>query len=372
MACILKRVIIKVALALYLLQSAIGFANVIDVTIPPDTDVAYVSTNATINLEGPLKATQNWSSFGLVSVSPDGAYCIAADNLFEDDDHYYFGLMNEDDDLVGFFALSYYVTASWVRYDGSHESGSARIINGEVVQIDNFVPVDGNPYCLNPPDDGNSDLYFNASENRSVDITVTGGLVYFNSPDDAVQGNYTIALENGERVDTLYGASLSRQEPGDLSQVLISSINIEILDACTLDVSGDTSPEFYVDRDQDSGYIDYERVTIDFNCDSETDNTLIGSVRLQTGYIKDNTNEFYLVNEDYETGSLYIEGIINGNGSDCSGEGNILFNGETFPIDDDLDVTGDSFDIDWNLCKDDDELIPGEYYGALDLSLFFK
>ncbi|WP_272522644.1 hypothetical protein [Providencia sp. PROV202] len=372
MTLTMKKGVAKAILALCLLKTSLGVANTLDVTIPPDTEVAYVSTNSSINLVGPLKATQNWPSFGLISVSSDGAYCISVDALYEEDNQYYFQLMNENHDHVGYFSLSYFATANWVEADGSEMEGSVRVINGEVVQIDNLEAIGGNPYCLNPP--GSSDDFFDPTEDREVNITLTGGEVKFLSADYADPGEYTIALENGTDVETLYGASLSRQAPGDLSEVLINTININVLDACTIDVNGNTSPTFHLASDEDIGLVDKEHVTVEIDCDSNIGNTVLGSVRLQTGLIKDEPNKFYLINEDYEDNGLYIEGIINQNGSDCDDEGEVLFNGEIFDIDLDSkygDYSGE-FTIDWNLCKDEHYIEPGIYHGALDLSVFVK
>lgn len=147
-----------------------------------------------------------------------------------------------------------------------------------------------------------------------------------------------------------------------------------MLDACTIDVNGNTSPKFYVASDEDTGLVGKEQVTVEIDCDSNIGNTVLGSVRLQTGLIKDEPNKFYLINEDYEDNGLYIEGIINNNGSDCDDEGDILFNGETFDIDLDYKYNsyGGEFIIDWNLCKDENYIEPGVYHGALDLSVFVK
>lgn len=86
-------------------------------------------------------------------------------------------------------------------------------------------------------------------------------------------------------------------------------------------MNGNTSSRFYLSSDESTGLVDYERVTVEIDCDSNIGNTVLGSVRLQTGLIKDEPNKFYLINEDYEDNGLYIEGIINQNGSDCDDEG---------------------------------------------------
>ncbi|MEY0304387.1 hypothetical protein AB7W11_21030 [Providencia manganoxydans] len=371
MALTLKRNVVKAILALCLLNSSFGFANTIDVTIPPDSEVAYYATNASIELIGPTRSDLNSGDAGLIAISHDAYYCTATHDFYVDDEHYYFSVQDEDGDQVGYFALSYYANAEWVVADGSTEEGFVRVVNGEVVQIDNLEAAAGNPYCVIP--DGPVNDYYNRNEDRQVNIIVTGGVIIFNSPDVVQPGEYFIALNNGTRIDTLYGSSLSMIPEGDLSQLLINSININVLDACTIDVNGNTSPKFYVASDEDTGLVGKEQVTVEIDCDSQIGNTVLGSVRLQVGQINDEPNKFYLTNEDYEDNGLYIEGIINQNGSDCDDEGDILFNGETFDIDLEYENgTYGEFTIDWNLCKDEDYIEPGVYSGALDLSVFVK
>nr|ELR5114875.1 hypothetical protein [Providencia stuartii] len=374
MALTLKRNVVKAILALCLLNSSFGFANTIDVTIPPDTEIAYVSTNASVSLSGPRNNTANRTVDGFIAITDEVWFCISEDSLYEEDGHYYFYLIDEDNNHVGYFSLNYSAAAEWVEYDGSTDEGFVRVHDGEVIDLDNLEPVEGNPYCLTPPNPGGDEPYFDADEDRNVDITVTGGVIKFLSPEDAAPGEYFIALNNLERIDNLYASSLSPIPSGDLSQVLISSININVLDACTIDVNGNTSPKFYVASDEDTGLVGKEQVTVEIDCDSQIGNTVLGSVRLQNGLIEDETNKFYLVNEDYETNGLYIEGIINETGYDCDDEGDILFNGETFDIDLDYKYNsyGGEFTIDWNLCKDEDYIEPGVYSGALDLSVFVK
>lgn len=373
MALTLKRNVVKAILALCLLNSSLGFANTIDVTIPPDTEIAYVSTNASVSLSGPRYNTANRSLDGLIAITDVVYFCIGDDVLYEEDGHYYFYLIDEYNNHVGYFSLNYSAIAEWVEYDGSTDEGFVRVHDGEVIDIDNLEPVRGNPYCLTPPNPDSEDAFFDADDDRSVDITVTGGVIKFLSPEDAAPGEYFIALSDLERIDNLYAASLSPIPEGDLSQVLISSININVLDACTIDVNGNTSPKFYVASDESTGLVGKEQVSIEIDCDSQVGNTVLGSVRLQTGQINDEPNKFYLINEDYEDNGLYIEGIINEYGSDCDDEGDILFNGETFDIElENSSYYGGEFTIDWNLCKDERYIEPGVYHGALDLSVFVK
>ncbi|WP_272581294.1 hypothetical protein [Providencia sp. PROV266] len=375
MALTMKKGVAKAIFALCLLKSTLGFTNTIDVTIPPDTEVAYVSINSNINLVGPTDDPRNWDVFGIISISPDGNYCLTSDKLYEEDDQYYFHLLNSDMEHVGYFSLSFFATSSWVDLDGNHDEGSVRVVNGKVVQIDNLVQPSSYAYCYSPPENLNGEL-FSPDDDRVTDITVTGAEIKFSSPDLAEPGEYFIALSDGTIVPQLYGASLTAKLNGatDLSEILVSSFNIDVLDACTIDVNGNTSSTFHLSSDESTGLVDYERVTVEIDCDSNIGNTVLGSVRLQTGLIKEEPNKFYLINEDYEDNGLYIEGIINNNGSDCDDEGDILFNGETFDIDLDSKYGNYSgeFTIDWNLCKDENYIEPGIYRGALDLSVFVK
>lgn len=373
MTLTIKKGVVKAILALCLFNSILCFSNTLEVTIPPDTEIVYVSTNANVSLSGPRNNTANRTVDGLISITDEIWFCINEDEFYEEDGHYYFYLIDEDNNHVGYFSLNYSASAEWVEYNGSTDEGFVRVHDGEVIDINNLEPVSGNPYCLTPPNPGTGEDYFDADEDRHVNITVTGGVIKFLSPEDARPGEYFIALNNLERIDNLYASSLSPIPSGDLSQILISSIDINVLDACTIDVNGNTSPKFYVASDASTGFVDYERVTVEIDCDSAIGNTVLGSVRLQTGLIKEETNKFYLINEDYEDNGLYIEGIINQNGSDCDDEGDILFNGETFDIELESSSTySGEFTIDWNLCKDENYIEPGVYHGALDLSVFVK
>ncbi|EPG9803746.1 hypothetical protein O4Z98_16440 [Providencia stuartii] len=130
----IKKGVAKAILVLCLLKGSLGVANTIDVTIPPDTEVSYVSISSSINLIGPTEDPRNWDVFGIISISHDGNYCLNSDKLYEEDDQYYFHLLNSDMEHVGYFSLSFFATSSWVDLDGNHDNGSVRVVNGKVVR----------------------------------------------------------------------------------------------------------------------------------------------------------------------------------------------------------------------------------------------
>lgn len=371
MTLTMKKGVAKAILALCLLKSTWALANVVDVRIPPDTEVAYFATNSTVSLSGPTNSTLNQSNMGIIAIIDDRSSCIPKSAFHEEDGQYYFYLLRKSDNgLVGYVAFNYSATAKWVRYDGTTEEGSVRVHEGEIVQIENLEASDnGNPYCITPPNPDLNDDFYDPDEDRQVDITITGGVIKIGWLQYLEPGEYYISLYNNEPIDTLYASSLSPNSSGNIHQSLINAFNITVQNACTLNVEGNTSPKFYLASDEGTGAIGSEQVTISVECDGQVGNVVVGSVRLQTGTILNEPNKFYLVNDDLEDNGLYIEGIINGNGYDCDDEGDVLFNGETFDID--LDYY-DEFTIDWNLCKDEYYIEPGIYHGALDLSVFVK